>query len=361
MEDLKTLVDRFLTTGETHSVVPFGSGHINDSYRATPLAGGSEGYVLQRINHRIFTDVPALMQNMLAITTHVRKRLTRGDQGSFTLPELIEARQGGYFVRDRDGGFWRLMSFIPGGRSFDRIASREMAREAGQAFATFQYLASDIGPGILTEILPGFHDLRKRLGSFRDTIARDPVRRVGGTGPEIAFVRQQADAMLHLQHLIEQGLLPVRVTHNDTKINNVLFDDTDHAFAVVDLDTVMPGTILFDFGDAIRTGAASAPEDEADLSRMHIDLSLFESYAQGYLGVAGRFLTPVERENLAFSAQVMTFIIGLRFLTDHLDGDRYYKTAFPGHNLQRAKAQFRLVVSMEENDQAMREIIARIG
>jgi len=361
MSNLREIVSRFGLPGQATSILPFGSGHIHETFRVSTLAGDREDYLLQRINHHIFKDIPALSRNIRIVTDHIRERLAGENPGRFTMMQVISASDGAGFTGDPEEGYWRMFTFVDGSRSHDGISSPAMAREAGKAYAWFQYLASGIPPEQLTEILPRFHDASDRLMKFRETVRRDPAGRVSGAGQEIAFAETRSEEMQEILRLAWKGALPVRITHNDTKINNVLFDENGEAISVVDLDTVMPGTILYDFGDAIRTGAATAPEDEERPDRMRLDLTLFEGYADGYLGVAKRFLTPVETACLAFSAKMMTWIIGLRFLTDYLDGDRYYRIHDPEHNLRRTRAQFRLLESMEEQYGAMQDIIRRFA
>jgi hypothetical protein len=240
---------------------------------------------------------------------------------------------------------------------FDVVENTKIAYEGGKAFGIFMSLLADLPADTLTETIPDFHSMEKRLESFFSSIADDPVNRVKDIAAEINFIKQRAEQMLTIPKLIKSGLLPKRITHNDTKFNNILFDDTEHAMCIVDLDTVMPGSILFDFGDAIRTGANTAIEDEKDLTKVDINLPIYEAYTQGFIKSTRHTLTPVEIENLAFSARFMTFIIGLRFLTDFVDGDPYFRTLYPEHNLDRAKVQFRLVEQMELNAGKMREIV----
>ncbi len=359
MIGIPRIIKQFKIEGQFESASPIGSGHINDSWLVTTTPAGAPDYVLQRINHHIFTNVPALTDNILRVTRHLRQRLLcRDDSLSwFRVIQLIATRGGNHFFRDPDGNYWRLYDHVRDTTSYDVVGSPAMASEAGKAFGLFQYLSSDIEASSLFEILPDFHHIAVRLQTFRDTVHRDPAGRVAGAQSEIAFAESRVEEMHTILHLGEQGKIPLRVTHNDTKFNNVLFNRDQQAISVVDLDTVMPGYLLYDFGDAIRTGANTGDEDEADLTKVNIDLALFEAYARGYLGVVGKSLWPAETAHLAFSAKYMTYLIGLRFLTDHLNGDHYFKTGFPGHNLQRARAQFKLLQSMEEHFGEMENII----
>ena len=361
--DEKTVVltraaENFQIKGIITSIKPTGSGHINESYLVE--TDYPKQYFLQRINHQVFKNVPALIDNSLQVTCHIERKIATNDPLAKGLCPLIliPSLSKSFYYQDTLGNFWRLYHYIGSSISYDRVLSKELAYQGGKAFGVFQCLTSDIQINTLHETIPEFHDIEKRLQSFREVIKYDPVSRVKEVEKEISFVEDRAIEMLQIQKLLKEGLIPLRVTHNYTKFNNILFNDKDEAICIVDLDTVMPGTVLYDFGDAIRTGACSAAEDEADLNKINIDLALFQSYSAGYLDIAKQFLVDKEIKNLAFSAKFMTFIIGLRFLTDHIDGDHYYRIHFPGHNLQRARSQFRLLESMEENFEKMEGIIA---
>ena len=318
--------------------------------------------MLQRINHHVFTNIAELTNNIRMVTGHIRKKLLKqaGNSGGFEIISLIQTINNAYFYHDPYGNYWRIYNHVRNSRSYNIVGTADLAYEGGKAFGTFQHLTSDMDASSLYEILPDFHNISKRLLKFRETVHANPAGRVNEVQEEIAFVEARLTEMHTIMQLGEQGLIPVHVTHNDTKFNNILFNSNMKAISVVDLDTVMPGFILYDFGDAIRTGASTGAEDEADLSRINIDLDLFGAYAKGYLEVASTFLNNVEIEHLAFSAKFMTYIIGLRFLTDHIDGDHYFKVEFPGHNLQRTRAQFRLLQRMEHHFPEMKEIIHTI-
>lgn len=336
-----------------------GSGHINDSFRITVDEPGSAGYLLQRINHRIFTDVPLLTSNILKVTRHITNKINSGKSDiPFSGLDLIETHTGGFYHCDDAGNYWRLYNFIEGSRSYDLVPSAELAYEGGRAYGIFLGLTADMDVSRISETIRNFHNIETRLAAFRRICSEDPCKRVAATFPEIDFVEKRADEMHRIIRLGKEGKIPLRLTHNGTKFNNILFDSNDRAICIVDLDTVMPGYVLYDFGDAIRTGANTGAEDEADLSKVNVSLNLFEAYSRGFLETAGKFLTLAEKANLAFSARYMTYLIGLRFLTDYLGGDTYYKTHFDKHNLQRARAQFKLVHSMEENAAAMEKIIS---
>ena len=271
--------------------------------------------------------------------------------------KLVPARDGRFFFRDPEGSWWRMYNHIEGSKSYDRVPGPLLAQEGGKAFGLFQLLTSDIPADTLKETIPGFHHIGKRLKAFHETVDKDPAGRVKDIKAEIAFTGSREKEMLGFGRLTESPGIPVRVTHNDTKFNNILFDDNNRAVCIVDLDTVMPGTVLYDFGDAIRTGACTTEEDEPDLNRVDLGMDLFSAYSRGFLETAGPSLTRIEIDHLAFSAKFMTYLIGLRFLTDYLSNDVYYKIRFPGHNLQRASVQFTLLKSMEIHFAEMKDRI----
>ena len=363
MNNINEIVSRFRIEGNFTSCSPIGSGHINDSYLVTTDPVSSPDYVLQRINHQVFKDIPGLMNNILIVTRHIETKIKSGDPAAEGLSalRLIPTYQNDYHHTDGNGNYWRMYNFLPGCKSYDIVESNLKAYEGGKAFGNFQYLTADIPVRSLSETIPDFHNISKRLLAFQTVVRLDPADRVKDLRMEIAFVEQRAEEMKAILRLGESGKIPKRITHNDTKFNNILFDEKEKAVCIVDLDTVMPGFVLYDFGDAIRTGANRAAEDEKDLSVVKIDLDLFEAYTSGYLSVASRFLNETEKEHLAFSAKFMTFIIGLRFLTDHINGDHYFRVHFENHNLQRARAQFRLLESMEEQFDVMKEIVSKSG
>ena len=359
MRTIADIISHFRIDGSFTSSSIIGSGHINDSYLITTIPDSAPNYVLQRINHQIFKDIPGLMNNILIVTRHIEAKIRSGDPAAqgFTALNLIPTNDYEYYYKDDDGNFWRMYNLIPETKSYDIVESPLMAYEGGRSFSIFQYFTADIPGDSLSETIPDFHDINKRLLTFHNIVRQDPVNRVKDVMKEIDFVKKGEEEMKTILLLGKAGKIPVRVTHNDTKFNNILFDENKKAVCIVDLDTVMPGYVLYDFGDAIRTGANMAAEDEPDLSKVKIDLELFEAYTRGYLSVASGFLNKKEKEYLAFSARFMTYIIGLRFLTDYIDGDHYYRIHFKNHNLQRARAQFRLLESMEENFDLMKEIV----
>jgi thiamine kinase-like enzyme len=336
------------------SIQLFGSGHIHDTYRVA--TNGNVDYILQKINSSIFKNVPLMQANMVKVINHLKKNNT----GDGQMLEMLRTPGGLSYFTDEDGAFWRMFVFLPGTKTHDRVSSPEIAFEAGKAFGNFQLQLNDFDPSALAETLPRFHDIYYRLELFEKAVANDPVKRVQELSDEIEFVRSRAERMKLIFDLGQKGEIPVRVTHNDTKINNVLFNEQGKAVCVIDLDTVMPGYIHYDFGDAIRTGAASADEDEKDVAKMFIDLRLFEAYTRGFLDQVHSMLNKTEKETLAFAPQLMTFIIGLRFLTDYINGDVYFKIKSQDHNLIRWKAQKKLLLSMEKHEEEMDAIIKNI-
>ncbi len=332
------------------SIKPYGSGHINDTF-LVEIPGNK--YLLQRINHLIFKQVPELMSNIEKVTNEIRLKSPHLE--SLT---LVPSNDGKTFVTDQDGNYWRVLNFIKNSTSYDRVTSPHLAFEAGRVTGEFHKLMHDFPANELFLTLPGFHNLTSRLKRFHDAVGIDVVSRAVTITELIEFVNDRSKELVLIDQLIDSGALPVRVVHNDPKINNILFDQQGKGLCMIDLDTLMPGCLLHDFGDAIRTTANSAEEDESDTSMIFLNIELFEAYVRGYVSETRQFLTKTEVENLALSARVLTFTIGLRFLTDYIEGDSYFKIAFPLHNLQRARAQFALVKSIEANDEILKQIIA---
>jgi len=355
--NIKEIVSHFKIEGEFQKFEKVDTGHINDSYRIFTQPDDHPGYFLQWINNYIFKDVEGLMNNISAVTSHLADKLAENPKLIFKVLEIIPCTDGKKYYIDPKGNYWRLYTFIDNMHGYDVVENTNIAYEGGKAFGIFMSLLADLPAERLTETIPDFHNMEKRLGTFYNSLESNPVDRVKEVPEEIAFISKRAEKMLTIPALIKSGLLRMRITHNDTKFNNILFDKTEHAMCIVDLDTVMPGSILFDFGDAIRTGANTALEDEKDLSKVDINLPIYEAYTQGFIKSTKHTLTPVETENLAFSARFMTFIIGLRFLTDFVDGDPYFRTLYPNHNLDRARVQFRLVEAMERNADKMEAIV----
>lgn len=361
--DLAAIHRAFELPGRLVDAAPHGSGHINDTYIFCSEAGtGPVRHVVQRINTRVFTDPLALMENVRRVTEHVRRKISEGSGAGGRRESLrvLPAADGAPCHVDEEGYAWRVYAFIDGAHTFDAVRDAHQARQAGYAFGEFQGMLVDLPPPRLHDTIAGFHDTPARFRAFLEALDRDPLDRAAGARPEIDFALERESLCGAITEALAAGRLPERVTHNDTKINNVLFDaTTGEAICAIDLDTVMPGAVAWDFGDLIRTTTCPAPEDERDLSRIEVRLELYEAIAAGYLEAARGFLTPSEIESLPQGGLVITFEIGMRFLTDYLTGDRYFKIARPGHNLDRARAQFRLLASLEALSERARSAVER--
>lgn len=363
LEQMRDICARFELGGPVTGAAPYGSGHIHDTYAVTVSEGGaSRRFILQRINHGIFRDVPRLMENIARVTDHLRRTLgsrAGADPARETLT-VVPTRDGGSFFRTDSGDCWRAYDFIEGCRTVDVVEVHDQAYEAASAFGRFQRLLADLPAPPLHEILPRFHDTPWRFENLESAIAADTCGRRKDCGPEIEFAMARKAMTDTVTRGLASGAIPTRVTHNDTKINNVLLDAvTGRGVAVIDLDTVMPGSILYDFGDQIRSSVGHFVENERDLGKIYVDLDRFEALARGYLASARAFLTPAETELLAFSGRLITFEIGLRFLTDYLQGDVYFRTHRPGENLDRCRTQFAFVRSQEQHRDEMERIVGR--
>ena len=352
----------FLQMAHSSNAGPYGSGHIHDTFRVETVEKDKDDYILQRLNTRVFKNIPELQHNIERVTNHLHKKLLSipGSDIKRECLTLIPANDGKSWITDSDGNYWRMYIFISNHRSYDVVDSADKAYEGGKAIGRFQAMLSDLPGEPLFETIPYFHDIEKRLEAFNNTVKEDPVKRAGEVQDEIRSVLKRAEEMKTILRLGREGKIPSRITHNDTKFNNILLDENDKALCVIDLDTVMPGYVHYDFGDAIRTGASKAPEDETDLSKVRMDLGLFEAYSDGYLSETRKTLNDVEKEYLAFAPKLITYIIALRFLTDYIDGDKYFKIHNEHHNLQRARAQLELVRSMEEQYVEMKRIINKL-
>lgn len=339
-------VSQFAIHGKVVSIEPYGSGHIHDTYLVTSRGEtGSAQYILQRINHEIFTNPPAVMANVLRVSDHLASKA--GARNGDTLSLVPTVTQEPY-LQDDSGNFWRVYVYIPDSRSFDVIPSPRIAYGAAKSFGEFQSDLVDLPGPRLVETIPDFHDTPKRVRDFEKAVELDTQGRASEVQLEIQFVRDRADESAAVMQGMREGLIPERIVHNDTKFNNVLFNEkTEQPICVIDLDTVMPGSILFDFGDMVRTATSPAAEDELDLSRVGMQHVMFKALVEGYLEGAASFLTHSEVALLPFSGKLITYEIGMRFLTDHLSGDKYFKIHRENHNLDRCRTQFKLVESIE--------------
>ncbi|MBO4283078.1 MAG: aminoglycoside phosphotransferase family protein [Clostridia bacterium] len=342
---LRAVLSRFAVDSDDRPpITPFGNGHIHSTY----LVGTVPPTVLQRINRAVFPRPDLPTENAARVTEHLRKRIAAegGDPLRETLT-LIPDRLSGLPYVVCDGEFYRLTVFVPGAVSHE-VADPDALYRAAKTYGRFLRRLSDFPANSLSEVLPGFHDTRARLAALREAIGRDPVGRVASVGPEIDFVLAREGDCGVIVDGLASGEIPVRVTHNDTKLNNFLFDEkTGECIALIDLDTVMPGSLLYDYGDALRFAASNAPEDETDLSRVFFREEKIAAFTRGLLAECGDELTPRERALLPFSIKLLTLECGMRFLTDYIAGDVYFKTDYPAHNLDRARNQFALVRDVE--------------
>ena len=348
------IASAFRLNGKLVTCEEFGHGHINHTLKVTTDTGAE--YILQRINKYVFRDPIRLMKNVSSVTEYLRDRV----EDSRMAMHFIPTHEGLFYHRDRHGEFWRMYDFMQG-FCLDIPESEEDFYQSALAFGRFMALLADFPADKLYETIPEFHNTVDRYRQFKASVEVDPVGRAEGVRKEIDFILAQEETCSILQHMREAGELPLRVTHNDTKLNNVLLDrNTRKSLCVLDLDTVMPGLSVHDFGDSIRFGAATAAEDEADLSKMSMDLHMFEVYTRGYLESATA-LTDKEVEMLPLGAMTMTLEVGLRFLKDYIDGDLYFKVAYPEHNLVRARTQLKLVADMKEKWEDMNRIVAEVA
>lgn len=360
---LREIFERFKVDAPFGSAAPFGSGHIHDTYLVRTAFSKNDQFILQRLNNRVFKNIPQLQNNIERVTGHIRSKLKMkpGSDIKRECLNLVYSLDGKSWIFDEDQNYWRMYIFITNHRSYDVIDSSDKAFEGGRAIGRFQVMLSDMEGEPLYETIPWFHNVQKRLDTFLEKVKADPVKRAKSVRKEINSVLDRADRMKIILRLGNENKIPLRTTHNDTKFNNVLFDENDKALCIIDLDTVMPGYVHYDFGDAIRTGTNVAAEDEKDLSKVRMDIDLFRAYTEGYLSETSDTLNSAEKEYLAFAPCLITYTQAVRFLTDYLDGDSYYKIHHEHHNLQRTRSQIRLLESMEERYDEMRKIVAKTG
>jgi hypothetical protein len=349
----------FEISGEFFEAKPYGSGHINDTYQVFFHEGGASCcHILQRINHNIFKKPVALMENIQRVTAHIATRVADEPDWRRRVLRLIPARDGRAWHVDAEGNHWRAYHFIKKARTYDAVESTEQAFQAARAFGRFQELLASLPAPRLHDTIPNFHHAPKRFKAFEDAVAADVAGRAIQVKPEIEFVL----ARQSITGVLLDANLPERVTHNDTKFNNVMLDDaTGEGICVIDLDTVMPGLAPYDFGDMVRTTTSPAMEDEQDLSKVIMQFPMFEALVRGYLSSAGGFLTKAEKDLLAFSGKLITFELGIRFLTDYLAGDTYFKVHRNGHNLDRCRTQFKLIESIEQQEESMNRLVESLA
>lgn len=360
---LSQVLNRFCVRGKFRYALPLRTGHINDTH-LVHMEGGSQHpeYVLQRINSDIFKNVGQLMENIWRVTSHLQQKIDDDSYSGEKLGtlQLVKTTDDQLFCKDTNGNCWRCFVYCRHNTSDCTQITPAIAAEGGRALGVFQSMLADLPVDTLHQTIPDFHNLSSRLTQFNTAIQKNPCNRVAEVAAEIEAINCRVEDMLLVHRLGEEGKIPLRITHNDTKFNNILFDDQEKAICLVDLDTVMPGYVHFDFGDAIRTLASTTGEDDPEIEEIDLDLDLYKSFAQGYLKVMKGVLTSAEIVTLAFSARLMTYIMAVRFLTDYLLGDTYYKTDYPAHNRVRTLNQLALLEAMEANRENMESIIERI-
>jgi hypothetical protein len=356
--DVKSIGSQFQIFGEFVTAEPYGSGHINDTYCATYNQGGAMiRYIHQRINHNIFKQPVALMENIHRVTEHIRAKLPGSSDLSRRVLTLIPTRDDKIFFLDPAGNHWRTYIFIEHARTYDAVENTKQAFQAAAAFGHFQKQLTDLPAPRLHDTIPDFHNTPKRFAALEKAIEADSTGRAKLAYAEIDFALRHKTMASVLTDLHAKGAIPERTTHNDTKFNNVMLDDATHeGICVIDLDTVMPGLALYDFGDMVRTTTSPAKEDEKDLSLVTMQFPMFEALCRGYLTTAGEFLNKTEKQYLPFSGKLITFEIGIRFLTDYLAGDTYFKVHREGQNLDRCRTQFKLVESIEQQEDKMNKL-----
>ena len=355
-KDLNKVIENFRITGSPSSVKSYGGGHINNTYLVISESG--DKYILQRINHTLFKDVPALMRNIELVTDESRKRtIERGGNPMREGLTLIRTREDKSYFFDGQN-YYRVYVFIDNATTYDVVKKPEHFYEAAVAFGNFANLLATFDAKQLVETIPNFHNTKVRFKTFLESVKADATGRAKSVKKEIKWVKARKKYASIIVDLLNSGAIPYRVTHNDTKLNNVMIDDsTGKGIAVIDVDTIMPGSLCYDFGDAIRFGCNPVAEDEKDLSKVVFQMSLFEQFVKGYLSAVGESITKIEKDNLAIAAIVMTYECGMRFLTDYLNGDIYFRTQREGQNLDRARTQFKLVEDMESQIDQMKKIV----
>jgi Phosphotransferase enzyme family len=363
-KQLQEISRKFQIYGEILHAETLKIGHINETYTATYDQGGTRvRYIHQKLNRNVFRNPSGVMNNVMRVTTHIRKKLETRNMRDVTRRSLIviPTRDGKSFFQNGDTEVWRTFVFVEGVETYEAVQSPEQAFQAGRAFGHFQHLLVDLPGERLHETIPNFHHTRKRFTALQQAIERDHYNRAKDAKPEIAFALQHEPLVDVILSAMAKGRIPERITHNDTKFNNVMMDVlTGEAMCIVDLDTVMPGCALYDFGDMVRTTTSPTLEDEPDLSKVKMQMPMFRKLAEGYLSAAGLFLTRTEKAHIAFSGKLITFEIGMRFLTDFLSGDTYFRIHRPGHNLDRCRTQFKLVDSIERQEAAMQKYVDRL-
>jgi hypothetical protein len=357
------IAKQFATSGTITEVKPHGGGHINDSYRIINGTEGQPDYLLQRINHYVFKDPDLLMRNMTLVTDHITAQLQKQDLKDLdrkTL-QIIPTHETKSYFKDPEGNFWRVLNFIRDHVVYESASDPAIAYEGARMFGGFTKMLSDLPASGVGDTIPKFHNLKWRLSNLKASIKKDAAGRLNSVKDEVSYVESSVKLMTTIQELGESGSIPERITHNDTKINNVLFDKNNKGLCVIDLDTVMAGYVHYDFGDGIRTFTNTGEEDDEHLDRITMDVGLFGAFASGFLDATREILNKPEVDTLVYAGLLFPFIMGVRFLTDYLDGDVYYKIKHQEHNLVRARAQFKLAQDGEAKLDRLKEIIHKLS
>ena len=357
MEHLSKILSHFLLSGTADQIEPLGNGLINDTYRATTREATEPDYVFQRINNNVFTDVDLLQHNIEAVTAHIRRKLEADhtDDIERRVLRFVPTREGKTYYQAEDGTYWRVSVFIPRARTLE-LVDPTSSRFAGEAFGHFEAMLTDLTEP-LGETIPDFHNMELRIRQLREAVDADAAGRLASVQPLVDQIEQHADDMCKAERMHREGLLPKRICHCDTKVNNMMFNEQGDVLCVIDLDTVMPSYVFSDYGDFLRTAANTVAEDSPELDKIAFRMDIFRAFTEGYIHATRPFLTPVERDNLPYAAALFPYMQCVRFLADYINGDTYYKTAYADHNLVRARNQWRLFESATDQAPAMHRFI----
>ncbi len=357
--NLKEIAGKFRLEGTLKNVAPLGEGFINDTF-IVEMQESTPRYILQRKNKRVFSPVPAMMDNIEKVCSHIKQKVSKaGGDPMREAMTVIRTNDGKLYYEDEENEFWAVSLFIEDTIAYESAPTPELAYAGGKGIGKFQSLVADLNEH-LTDILPGFHNIRIRFEQWDATLGKDPKGRKASVAREISWIESRRQEMTDFWKLVEEGTIPTRISHNDTKINNILFDKNGEVLCVIDLDTVLSSTVLNDFGDAIRFYTNTGKEDDTDLDNVSMDMRIFKAFTKGYLEEASAFLTEMELEYLPFSARYITYEQVLRFLMDYIDGDNYYKVKSDNHNLVRTHAQYKLLLSIEEQYDEMKRVVREL-
>lgn len=355
--DLRTVVSQFSITGTVSGIAPLGNGLINDTLKVMTQEADAPDYVLQRINNQVFTDVELLQHNIEAVTNHIRKKLIAKGEKDIDRKVLrfLPTAQGKTYYKYDNDSYWRLSLFIPRAKTYEAVTP-EYSRYAGEAFGNFEAMLTDL-PEKLGETILDFHNMELRARQLQDAVAQDAVGRVASVKDILDELMPDTAEMCKAERLYREGKLPKRICHCDTKVNNMMFDEDGKVLCVIDLDTVMPSFIFSDYGDFLRTGANFVAEDDPHIDKVGFNMEIFKAFTEGYLSSTKQFLTPIEIENLPYAAALFPYMQCVRFLTDYIDGDTYYKIKYPEHNLVRTRNQLQLYHSVKAHEAEMRKFV----